>query len=187
MRITGGKARGIPLSAPKGDQTRPATDRMREAVFSSLGPLIEEALVADLFAGTGAYGLEALSRGARSVDFYERDKQALQCLKRNLAAVQKSCQRSTQSTSIIAQDLFKCSRSAARYDYFFVDPPYGLIESQIGNIFQAVVEPHAMDTSKVIFELPGQLAPEIPGWVIERRLGKTGRDKPTAIIFARSE
>ena len=72
MRITGGAARGIPLRAPKGSQTRPATDRMREAIFSRLGHRVSQARVADLYAGTGSYGLEALSRGATQVHFFEK-------------------------------------------------------------------------------------------------------------------
>ena len=72
MRITGGAARGIPLRAPKGPLTRPATDRMREAIFSRLGSRVSQARVADLYAGTGSYGLEALSRGAAQVHFFEK-------------------------------------------------------------------------------------------------------------------
>ena len=79
MRITGGKARGIPLASPKGDATRPATDQLREAVFSSLGARIEGAQVADLFAGTGAYGLEAMSRGAIGGIFVEAFERAWAC------------------------------------------------------------------------------------------------------------
>ena len=80
MRITGGRAGGIPLKAPKGNHTRPATDRLRESVFSSLGASIEGCKVADLFAGTGSYGLEALSRGAASSTFFESDHAALNLL-----------------------------------------------------------------------------------------------------------
>ncbi|MCB0386966.1 MAG: RsmD family RNA methyltransferase, partial [Bdellovibrionales bacterium] len=90
MRITGGRARGIPLIAPTGQGTRPATDRMREAVFSSLGPLVEGSRCLDLFAGTGAYGLEALSRGATAVSFVENDTKALRALKTNQDTVLKS-------------------------------------------------------------------------------------------------
>src|SRR5210317_1086641 len=90
MRITGGRARGIPLSTGRAKHVRPATDRMREAVFSSLGQRIEEALVLDIFAGSGSYGLEALSRGAKSVLFVDKHPQAVIALQQNLAVVLKS-------------------------------------------------------------------------------------------------
>ncbi|MGB0290553.1 MAG: RsmD family RNA methyltransferase [Opitutales bacterium] len=90
MRITGGKARGIQLSAPKGRETRPATDQMREAIFSFLGPRIAGARIADCFAGTGAYGLEAMSRGASAGLFVENSAEVIACLRQNLAAPQKA-------------------------------------------------------------------------------------------------
>ena len=90
MRLSGGVARGIPLVVPPGDRVRPATDGMRQAVFSSLAALVPGATCLDLFAGTGSYGLEALSRGAEKVVFVERNPKALGCLRRNLAAVERS-------------------------------------------------------------------------------------------------
>jgi len=90
VRITGGKARGIPLAVPRGDAVRPATDALRQALFSSIGARVEGARFLDLFAGSGAYGLEALSRGAASGLFVERDRRTVTCLEKNLAAVSKS-------------------------------------------------------------------------------------------------
>src|ERR1019366_4147641 len=86
MRISGGQARGIPLIVPKGDAVRPATDGMRQAAFSSLGGYVTGARFLDLFAGSGAYGLEALSRGAAGGVFVEKNARAAACLRRNLAA-----------------------------------------------------------------------------------------------------
>ena len=91
MRITGGRARGIKLKVPNKKITRPATDRMREAVFSSLGASVQNSQVLDLFAGTGSYGLEALSRGAAGVCFVENNRAAIKCLEINTAAVTRSC------------------------------------------------------------------------------------------------
>ena len=85
MRITGGEARGIPLVLPRGDAVRPATDAMRQAVFSSLGARVPGARFLDLFAGSGACRLEALSRGASGGTFVEKNPQAVACLRRNLA------------------------------------------------------------------------------------------------------
>ena len=84
MRITGGLARGIPLILPKGDAVRPATDALRQAVFSSLAALVPGATCLDLFAGTGSYGLEALSRGASTCIFVDEHRQANAVIQQNL-------------------------------------------------------------------------------------------------------
>jgi len=183
MRITGGKARGIPLQAPKGDNTRPATDRMRESVFASLGPSIEGCTVADLFAGTGAYGLEALSRGAAKVTFFEQDKQAIACLKQNLQAVTKSLKISTSVASVVSRDLYKHATGTGKFDIIFVDPPYGQIESKIQTIFNSIITEISHDDSTVAFELPGNLEFTIEGWTQIKRLGKSGKDKPSICLF----
>jgi 16S rRNA (guanine966-N2)-methyltransferase len=84
MRVIAGSARGRPLKAPRGTAVRPTTDRVREAMFSSLAPQVPGARVLDLFAGTGALGIEALSRGAHAATFVERDPGALAVLNDNL-------------------------------------------------------------------------------------------------------
>jgi 16S rRNA (guanine966-N2)-methyltransferase len=87
MRIIAGKAKGRRLSAPDGLGTRPVTDRVKEAVFSSIGDWVEDADVADLYAGSGSFGLEALSRGARSAVFVDSAFRAIEALKRNISSV----------------------------------------------------------------------------------------------------
>ena len=94
MRISGGAARGVTLQVPKGDLTRPATDGMRQAVFSSLAARLPDARFVDLFAGSGAYGLEAFSRGAAGGVFVEQNAKAAACIRKNIAAVAKSAARS---------------------------------------------------------------------------------------------
>src|SRR5918912_1326417 len=84
MRLTGGTDRGRKLRAPKGSSTRPTASRVREAIFNILGPPPPDAPVLDLYAGTGALGIEALSRGAPKAVFVERDPRALSTLGRNL-------------------------------------------------------------------------------------------------------
>src|SRR5688572_25253543 len=101
MRISGGKARGIPLVVPKGDAVRPATDGMRQAVFSSLGERVVGARFLDLFAGSGAYGLEALSRGAAGGVFVEQNPKAAACVRRNIAAVCKSLGRQSDELQVL--------------------------------------------------------------------------------------
>lgn len=186
MRITGGKARGIPLKAPKGDGTRPATDRLRESVFSSLAGSIEGCKVADLFAGTGSYGLESLSRGAASASFFETDRAALTCLQQNVRAVLRSCDLDTSAAKVVARDVFSLDVNSPAYDLIFLDPPYGIIASEIGRIFEKAVNAIATSDARVVLELPGNLEPAIEGWEMQRRIGKAGKDKPTAAVFKRS-
>ncbi len=185
MRITGGRARGIPLKAPKGEGTRPATDRLREAIFSSLGPSIEGCRVADLFAGTGSYGLEALSRGAASATFFETDRAALSCLRANVQAVQRSCQLNTNSLKVVARDVYSLDSNPPAYDLIFLDPPYGTIADNLARIFEKAVAPIATEQARAIVELPGNLTPSLEGWECIRRIGKAGKDKPTAMLFGR--
>jgi 16S rRNA (guanine966-N2)-methyltransferase len=186
MRITGGKAGGIPLKAPKGTRTRPATDRLRESVFSSLGTSIEGCKVADLFAGTGSYGLEALSRGAASSTFFESDHAALTCLRQNLQATIRSCNLDTDVVQVVARDVFKLDSNTPSYDLIFLDPPYDTIAEDLQRIFEKAINPIALARASVIVELPGYLEPKIKGWKILRRIGKASKDKPTALIYERT-
>lgn len=90
MRISGGKARGIPLKVNKKAGVRPAIETTRERLFSSIFQSVENATVLDLFAGSGAYGLESLSRGARQATLVEKNRLVFNDLKTNLSAVLKS-------------------------------------------------------------------------------------------------
>ena len=187
MRITGGRAGGIPLKAPKGKRTRPATDRLRESVFSSLGASIEGCKVADLFAGTGSYGLEALSRGATSSTFFESDYAALTCLRQNVQATMRSCNLDTDVAKIVARDVFALDSNMPSYDLIFLDPPYDTITENLHYIFEKVINPIALAKARAIVELPGNLEPKVKGWKILRRIGKAGKDKPTALIYERTD
>src|SRR5438132_7599808 len=104
MRISGGAARGIPLVVPRGDAVRPATDGMRQAVFSSLGERVVGARFLDLFAGSGAYGLEALSRGAAGGTFVEQNAKAAACIRQNITAVGKSLARELREVNVVQAD-----------------------------------------------------------------------------------
>jgi 16S rRNA (guanine966-N2)-methyltransferase len=118
MRIISGQARGRRLRAPDTSTTRPATDRVREAVFSSLGSSVEGAAVADLYAGSGAYGLEALSRGADTVVFVENGRKALATLEANIETV-------GLGGAVVAGDVgVFLSRGGHRFDLVFMDPPW---------------------------------------------------------------
>ena len=120
MRVISGQWRGRPLVAPKGDATRPTADRMREALFSMLTSRVgsfEGLAVADLFAGSGALGIEALSRGAGSCLFVEQDKPALDALKANLAKL--GIRGDVRATSVMAM-----GPAPAPLDIILMDPPY---------------------------------------------------------------
>jgi 16S rRNA (guanine966-N2)-methyltransferase len=128
MRIIAGTAKGRRLVAPKGLDTRPPTDRMREAIFSSLGTAIEGRTVLDLYAGTGSFGLEAMSRGAAAVTFVEQDRRALQALRKNVAAV-------GLGGRVVADEVSRALRKErAVFDLAFVDPPYALSSSDLGEV-----------------------------------------------------
>jgi 16S rRNA (guanine966-N2)-methyltransferase len=186
MRITGGRAGGIPLKTPKGKSTRPATDRLRESVFSSLGASIEGCKVADLFAGTGSYGLEALSRGAASSTFFESDHAALTCLRQNAQATLGTCDLDTTAVNVVARDVFKLDLNTPSYDLIFLDPPYDMIAENLQRIFEKAINPIALAKARVLVELPGNLEPKIKDWQVLRRIGKAGKDKPTALIYERA-
>ena len=141
--------------------------------------------VADLFAGTGSYGLEALSRGASCACFYESDRQALACLRQNLQAVLRSSGLSSDAGQVVAHDVYNLKGSDAPYDLIFLDPPYDSIAANLSRIFEQAVNPMASGTARAILELPSNLQPELQGWQLLRRLGKSGKNKPTAAIFLR--
>lgn len=187
MRITGGQARGIPLTVPKGDAVRPATDGMRQAVFSSLASRVVEARFLDLFAGSGAYGLEAISRGASGGVFVEKNRRAAMCLRQNIGAVCKSVGRSPDDIQLVEGDALTVPLGAGAQvpDLVFIDPPYDLILEIAPKLFARLThllspKPEAL----VIFELPGELELEPEGWTLLKRLGK-GQRQPTAAIFQR--
>jgi 16S rRNA (guanine966-N2)-methyltransferase len=131
MRIIAGIARGRRLAAvPKG--TRPLADRAREGLFSSLGPLVEGAAVADLYAGTGAIGIEALSRGAAEADLVDQSEAAVRTIRENLerAGLAGSVHRSDVKRFLAAE--------RGPYDLVFLDPPYETPETDITGVLEAV-------------------------------------------------
>lgn len=189
MRITGGRARGIPLRLPKGDRDRPSMDRMRQAVFSSLGPAVEGVTFVDLFAGSGSYGLEAVSRGAAGGVFVEQNREALACLNGNLAAVCKSASRDPGPFQVFGADAFSWRPvKAVSVSLVFVDPPYRLIEANAGRLFASFDvllsrEPGA----RIVFEMPAELELEHAGWLLVKRLGGSGIGSAVACVYARAE
>lgn len=122
VRIIAGRWKGHRLDVPTGRDVRPTANRVREAWMSVLGPALPGARVVDLFAGSGALGLEALSRGAEHVTFVERGGRQLRCLRENIARFDASDQ-----TSVVRRDVFAFLRGIAprTFDLGLADPPYG--------------------------------------------------------------
>jgi 16S rRNA (guanine966-N2)-methyltransferase len=186
MRITGGLARGIPLALPKGDAVRPATDAMRQAVFSSLASRVGGARFWDLFAGSGAYGLEALSRGAAGGVFVERDARTAAFIRQNLTAVCKSLGREVANVSVINGDATSVTPPGAAPDLVFIDPPYEVIPTIAPKLFARLDLLLAAQADPVIvFEMPGECELAPAGWLCVRRLGKGAR-QPTVAIFRKA-
>lgn len=158
MRVIAGSAGGIPLKVPPGD-TRPTTDRTREALFSALGDSVPNARVLDLFAGSGALGIEALSRGAASALFVEQNRAAIEVLRGNLQKTRLP--HGTLRQMEVFRALPDLARSGLTFDLIFADPPYTHSASDT-------------DFSRALLESPDLPRLLAPGglWVLECRAEK---------------
>lgn len=174
MRIISGQAKGRKLFPPPGQskEIRPTSDRAREALFSILGSRIKNSLVLDLFAGTGALGCEALSRGAESVTFVDLNKQALTLIKKNIPLIPEGVRRST----VIQHDLRRSlpfpavtTPDNAPFDLIFADPPYqkGLTEKIL----------FFLDKSTVLSQKVLIIVEEIKGVDLDIKLDELTLDK----------
>jgi len=174
MRIIAGAARGRRLVAPPGDAVRPTADRVREALFSSLAPLIPGAAVLDGFAGSGALGLEARSRGAGRVTLVEQDRRALTALRRNVETVDLG------DLTVVPGDVLRIAATGtlpgAPFDLVLLDPPYALAEEVLATLLTDLV-PVLSDGATVVVEraaaAPGPRWPAALRAVSERRYGST--------------
>ncbi|WP_437926623.1 16S rRNA (guanine(966)-N(2))-methyltransferase RsmD [Sorangium sp. So ce291] len=124
MRVIAGRLGGRRLAAPRGEGTRPTADRVREALFSSLGD-VTGALVCDLYAGTGALGIEALSRGARRAVFVESGRPALATLRENLAAL--GLDEAARVVPLPVERALELLRDEGPFDLALLDPPYAAL------------------------------------------------------------
>jgi 16S rRNA (guanine966-N2)-methyltransferase len=121
MRVVAGVARGVPLASPRGAGTRPITDRVKETLFAILGEQVIDAVVLDLYAGSGAIGIEALSRGAAHATFVERRREAVAAIRANLERAKLA-----GAATVVAGDVvgFLSAAVERRYSIAFLDPPY---------------------------------------------------------------
>lgn len=124
MRVIAGKARRINLKTAEGTGTRPTTDRIKETLFNILQPELPGARVLDLFSGSGALGIEALSRGAEYCVMAEKDPRALACIRSNLDATRLAGSARVMGTDVFAA-IRRLSGEEAAFDLILMDPPYG--------------------------------------------------------------
>jgi 16S rRNA (guanine966-N2)-methyltransferase len=172
MRVVAGEFGGRKLVAPDGSTTRPTTDKVREAVFNSLTSMgvVEDAVVVDLFAGSGAMGIEALSRGAARCTFVERDRDALRALRTNIETL-----RLGDRAAVVTSDVMAWVPAVRNVDLALVDPPYSFDDwPRLLGMLQAAY---------VLCESAREV-PAPPGWetLRARRYGRT-----SATLLARAD
>ena len=165
MRIIAGTRKGHTIYAPRGLDTRPTSDRVRENVFNILGP-IDDAVVLDLFAGSGAMGLEALSRGAARTVFVERDGEAVRAIQRNLDKLRlPGTVLRQEAVSALASE----AAAGRKYDLVLVDPPYDMyreIEPQLARYLPSLLA----DAAAVVVETDARTLPQLP---LDERTSRT--------------
>jgi len=155
MRIISGSRKGARIAAPKGVATRPTGDHVREAAFNLIGP-VDDARVLDLFAGSGALGLEALSRGAASATFVESDRAACRTIADNLAKLKLTSARVTCGDAVSA-----VGRESRQYDLIFVDPPYEAwseLEPKLAQHLPRLLAPDGL----LVVETGQRIEPQLP-------------------------
>jgi 16S rRNA (guanine966-N2)-methyltransferase len=155
VRIIAGEHRGAKIFAPKGLDTRPTSDRVREAAFNLIGP-VDGASVLDLYAGSGAMGLEALSRGAGSAVFVESDRDACRAIHGNLAKLR------LDGAEVVCRDALRFLASERRsFDLILVDPPYDVVES-LAMRLALYLPPLLAENGLVVLESSSRLEPQLP-------------------------
>ena len=173
MRVIAGRIGGRLLRAPRGrDTTRPTSDRVKEAIFSMLDT-VQDAQVLDLFAGTGALGIEALSRGAKRAVFVERDRAALEALSANLGALSLQASEDEVRRGEALSALRSARKHSETYDLVLIDPPYRRA-SDLGGELSLALAPLLTPQARVVVESDRRAPLELP-WEIEkeRRYGDT--------------
>ncbi len=181
MRIVAGEFGSRRLVAPPGRATRPSSDRLRGSLFAALGD-IPGAVCLDLFAGSGALGLEALSRGAASCDFVEQDRAAVAALKANVASLGVGA-RVTVRIADVRGALRRAVREGRRYDLVLIDPPYRLVQALLPDLDRSLYRITSVG-GRVAFETAEADAPALAGF----RLASRRRVGAAALtLFVRTE
>ena len=144
MRVITGKARGVTLKTPEGLQTRPTTDRVKEALFSVIQFDVPTATILDLFGGTGQLGIEALSRGAKRAVFVDESDKACRLIRENL----KRTRMEQEGTVVRSDYLAYLSRCSEKFDIIFLDPPYA--EVFLENALKRITEIDILQSGGII-------------------------------------
>ena len=199
MRIIAGQRRGHKFDGPKGSATRPTSDLVRESIFNILGVLVEDRLVVDLFAGTGALGLEALSRGASRTLFIEQNRENVALIYRNLATL-----RFEERGQVRLTDAYRWARAYRPVDdeplVVLLDPPYREYEdrpAKVNQMLRQLVD-HLPGGSVIALEsrsaLDAEVLPNLETWDVRRYGGTqvairtlTGRERPLSTAALDSE
>lgn len=181
MQISSGWAKGLKLETPKGEATRPTSARVRAAILNLLQPDLEDALVLDLFAGSGALGIEAVSRGARGAVFVEKASAALACLRKNVTELERRATKQNLAppeVTLVARDVAVALETlgpGGRFDIICMDPPYAKAVDWLERV-GPVLAGLARETAVFVFESASEDAERIAavaaregfGWRIER-------------------
>ena len=182
IRISGGLARGIPLKVTKSKLLRPATEANRERLFSSIRESLRGSRVLDLFAGSGSYGLEALSRGAKHVHFVENNGKIFRDLKQNFEKVKKSARLIEKVASFSNRDVIEFLRQKENtYDIIFLDPPYKDFQ-KMGNCVFDLLTTHGFVHQDTILVHEAPMG-EVSGFENWKLLKVTGKEKAGAPNF----
>lgn len=182
MRVISGKARGTQLFSPEGMTTRPTIDRIKETLFNMIAFDIPECMFLDLFSGSGAIGIESLSRGAKEAVFVERDKMALACIQKNLEKT-KLKQQAVIYSGEVEDALDRLKNKQQKYDIIFLDPPYAM--PAIEKILQKIVTLELIsDGGYIILERSTNTIVTLPQNLV---LWKEKTYKTTTLSFFRKE
>ena len=156
MRIIAGSRKGHRIAAPKGEKTRPTSDFVRETAFNLIGP-VDEATVLDLFAGSGALGIEALSRGASRATFVDSDREACRTINANLDKLELEA-------TVLCQDAVRAlGADRGSYDLVLADPPYGYEAlERLGPLLARVLAPDGL----LVYQTEAKAEPQIEGLAI---------------------
>ncbi|MCQ3803412.1 MAG: 16S rRNA (guanine(966)-N(2))-methyltransferase RsmD [bacterium] len=171
MRVIAGQYRGLRIRAPRGPGTRPATGRVRESVFSALGSVVVGARVLDLYAGSGSFGIESLSRGGRSALFVERSRPALAALRSNLQFMGIGDRAEVAATSV--ERFVTRGEGGRRFDIVFADPPWDISSETLAGILVLVSRWMNPDAVAIVTRRAGDDVPAVSGMEVadQRRHG----------------
>ncbi len=128
MRVIAGSAKRIQLKTIEGLDTRPTTDRIKETLFNMISPYLADSAFLDLFSGSGAIGIEALSRGASEASFVEQSRKAMECIRENLKATRLEEYATLYETDVL--NALSLMEGRKKFDYVFMDPPYNQLHEK---------------------------------------------------------